>query len=306
MKLLLVTIAAFLIALVSASPAPGHKRGLIFNNPSTYVQHFHNDPNSAVSWAYNWDSTTDDAFPHNNLQFMPMLWSDAPDHTANASPSPPSLISCRRTLPSSTLTRSSLVSRLPFPCSAVQDISRATIAELEPPRSSICISMSPQRAVDAYRKYMMPFAHREISLGAPAVTNGPNGLPWLREFVRLCTGCQIDFLPIHWYDAATNILYFKNHLAEAHAVTATGGGGGSRQIWLTEFHGSGTPDEQVAFLRDVMPWMDATPWISRYAWFWTDPSYDQGALVHANGQPTALGLVYAYTPSPSTVCTCTW
>ncbi|EKD19510.1 glycosyl hydrolase 53 domain-containing protein [Drepanopeziza brunnea f. sp. 'multigermtubi' MB_m1] len=287
MKLLLITIAAFLIALVSASPAPGHKRGLAFNNPSTYVQHF-NGPNSAVSWAYNWDSTTDDAFPHNNLQFMPMLWSDAPDHTANASPSPPSPYLLLKNTAELTLS------------------SGAAIAELESPRSSICISMSPQRAVDAYRKYMMPFAHREISLGAPAVTNGPDGLPWLREFVRLCTGCQIDFLPIHWYDAATNILYFKNHLAEAHAVTVTGGGGGSRQIWLTEFHGSGTPDEQVAFLRDVMPWMDATPWISRYAWFWTEPSYDQGALVHADGQPTALGLVYAYTPSPLTVCTCTW
>lgn len=56
--------------------------------------------------------------------------------------------------------------------------------------------MSPQRAVDAYRKYIMPFSGR-AALGAPAVTNGAGGLNWLREFLRLCGGCQIDFVPIH-------------------------------------------------------------------------------------------------------------
>jgi hypothetical protein len=86
--------------------------------------------------------------------------------------------------------------------------------------------MSPQHAVDAYRKYIMPFSGR-TALGAPAVTNGPGGLRWLREFLRLCAGCQIDFVPIHWYESAGNVAYFTGYIEEAHNAA------GGRQIWLT-------------------------------------------------------------------------
>jgi hypothetical protein len=74
---------------------------------------------------------------------------------------------------------------------------------------------------------MMPFAKR-ASLGAPAVTNGPNGLPWLRQFLSLCTGCKIDFLPIHWYDAADNAAYFYWYLNQIRVA------GANRDVWITE------------------------------------------------------------------------
>lgn len=106
--------------------------------------------------------------------------------------------------------------------------------------------MDPQRAVAAYRKYIMPFAGR-AALGAPAVTNGPGGLPWLREFLRLCAGCQIDFVPVHWYDAWDNDAYFRDYISAAHDAA------GGRQIWITEFNARGTIDQQAAFLRKVMP-----------------------------------------------------
>lgn len=87
--------------------------------------------------------------------------------------------------------------------------------------------MSPQQAADAYRMYMNPFAGRAY-LGAPAVTNGPSGLPWLKQFFSLCTGCHIDFIPIHWYDKATNVPYFKSYIEEAKAAA------GSLNLWITE------------------------------------------------------------------------
>lgn len=87
--------------------------------------------------------------------------------------------------------------------------------------------MSPQQADNAYRKYILPFSGRP-ALGAPAVTNGPNGLKWLRDFLSLCTGCQIEFVPIHWYDPASNVAYFTKYIEEAHAAV------GGRDIWLTE------------------------------------------------------------------------
>lgn len=87
--------------------------------------------------------------------------------------------------------------------------------------------MSPQQAADAYRTYMNPFAGRAY-LGAPAVTNAPSGLPWLTQFLTLCTGCHIDFIPIHWYDKATNTGYFKGYIGQAKAVA------GTLNLWITE------------------------------------------------------------------------
>jgi hypothetical protein len=100
--------------------------------------------------------------------------------------------------------------------------------------------------------YMQPFVS-QVKLGAPAVTNGgpPIGLTYLMNFMTAIDGLggqvDIDFCAIHWYDSATNIAYFKNYMAEAHATC------NNKPIWLTEFGASGTADEQNTFLEAVMP-----------------------------------------------------
>lgn len=86
--------------------------------------------------------------------------------------------------------------------------------------------MSAKDAANAYRTYMNPFSGRAY-LGAPAVTNGPSGMEWLKEFLSLCTGCHIDFVPLHWYDSATNFGYFKNYLTNAHTIARM-------NIWIAE------------------------------------------------------------------------
>ena len=57
------------------------KRGLPYNDPTTWIQSF---KGSQISWAYNWDSATDSAFPA-DFEFVPMLWGDSADHTAQVS-----------------------------------------------------------------------------------------------------------------------------------------------------------------------------------------------------------------------------
>jgi hypothetical protein len=101
--------------------------------------------------------------------------------------------------------------------------------------------MTPQQAATAYRQYMEPFASR-ASLGAPSVTNGPNGLPWLREFLRLCTGCKIDFVPIHWYDRANNADYFKRHVELALDAA------GARELWVPEVRSFPLPSPPLSAL----------------------------------------------------------
>jgi len=117
-------------------------------------------------------------------------------------------------------------------------------------------------AAAGYKKYMMPFAAK-AKLGSPAVTNGaaPMGLTYLKNFISACSGCQIDFVPIHWYDSASNVAYFKQYVQDAYNA------GGKKPIWITEFQASGSADQQNAFLKEVLPWLDAQDYVQRYAWF---------------------------------------
>lgn len=59
---------------------------------------------------------------------------------------------------------------------------------------------------------------------------------------------------------------------------------------------TGTVEDQTIFLRAVMSWMDAQPWIFRYAWFMcvTELRDMSGGLVNADGSPTEFGKTYAY------------
>ncbi|KAF2157084.1 glycoside hydrolase family 128 protein [Myriangium duriaei CBS 260.36] len=136
---------------------------------------------------------------------------------------------------------------------------------------------------------MQPYAGR-AALGAPAVTNGgpPIGTTWLGEFLGNCTGCQIDFINVHWYSnvyAGAN--YFESFINQTRAVA------GGRPIWVTEFALDSTyaftDAQNVAFLETVMTWMDAQPDVAAYAYFMDAP----GLLLDKYGaNATALGIAY--------------
>ncbi|RKF57282.1 Alkali-sensitive linkage protein 1 [Erysiphe neolycopersici] len=224
------------------------KRGLAFHDPSTYVQNF-NGEGSKVRWAYNWYSATDNIFPK-YLEFVPMLW----DHVRMA-----------------------------------QDRGTTHLLSFNEPEacSDGGSCMTPEAAAIAYMKYLQPFAG-SFRLGAPAVTNGPDGILWLDKFMQLCSQCTIDFMTVHWYDSATNSEYFRSYLQQLHDLI------GLYNIWITEFSARGTLEEQIKFLAENLPWMDELPWIERYAWFWCDPSTSQGSLVDSGAALTSLGVGYAY------------
>jgi hypothetical protein len=66
-------------------------------------------------------------------------------------------------------------------------------------------------AVAAWKQYIEPqkLLKDKMYLGSPAVTNGANGLKYLRSFIDACTGCKVDFVNIHWYDVSypTNVFH---------------------------------------------------------------------------------------------------
>ena len=86
--------------------------------------------------------------------------------------------------------------------------------------------LSPEDAAEAYLSYIQPFKG-SLYLGAPAVSNGLNGKSWLKSFFQVCQACHFDFLPVHWYDSATNEEYFELYMKEMHDDFGL-------PLWITE------------------------------------------------------------------------
>ena len=71
------------------------------------------------------------------------------------------------------------------------------------------------------------------------------GLAWLKEFWSACSDCHVDFVPIHWYDSATNVQYFKNYIQDARDAA------NGKPLWITEFGAFGDDKQIAAFMGEV-------------------------------------------------------
>jgi hypothetical protein len=231
------------------SYGPG-KRGLAFNDASL-TNCFEGSPK--VSWAYNWGSSTSGL--SNSFEYVPMLWS----------------------------TRSDFVSAWNDNANKAIANGATHLFSFNEPDLPAQANMSPGSAASGFMQYMEPFKSKGVKLGAPAVTNGGNGmgLDWMSSFLSACSECSIDFVNIHWYDSATNIDYFKSHVTEAHTKSG-------KPVWVTEFGATGSDDQVDAFLKEVMTWMDEQPFVERYAYFMVS----DGKLVSGTDKST-IGTTYA-------------
>ncbi|KAF1841530.1 glycoside hydrolase family 128 protein [Cucurbitaria berberidis CBS 394.84] len=232
-------------SIIPRSPpqVPAHeRRGIAFNN-ADFVHYFAVEGTHAT-WCYNWDSwspRTDAWYP-----FIPMLHSLRPDHTGpwmgrveqaarDAGDGPTHLLGFNE----------------PDIC--------------QPGAGGSCISVGD--AVAGWKTHVQPLKtlKDKMYLGSPSVSNaaasGSTGLGWLANFIRACSGCTIDFITIHWYDRADNVGYFKKHIEDARKVAQ------GRPIWITEFKAEGTDEQVKRFLDEVIPWMDQSSDIHRYAYF---------------------------------------
>jgi len=228
------------------------KRGLPYNDASltTCFEGY-----SKVSWAYNWGQTS--AGLSSSFEYTPMLWGTSSEFTSTWESAWKSAVSS----------------------------GTKTFLAFNEPDLSTQSNLSPADAAKGYMTYMQPIkaANPSVRLGSPGVTNGANGMgiDWLVNFQNACGSCDIDFVAIHWYESATQIQYFKDHVTEAH--TRTG-----KNVWVTEFSATGSDAQIQSFLEEVLPWMDAQDWIERYGYFMAS----DGLLVSGTG-PSTYGLTYA-------------
>lgn len=61
-------------------------------------------------------------------------------------------------------------------------------------------NIDPNIAAQLWMQYIEPLRTDipGIKIGAPAVSSGGTGFPWLTTFFSACGNCSFDFLPIHW------------------------------------------------------------------------------------------------------------
>ncbi|OCL09221.1 glycoside hydrolase family 128 protein [Glonium stellatum] len=254
---------------VTATPVVAvGKRGLAYNDATLTGLFAGQD--SKVSWAYNWDSASYGA--SSALNYVPLLHDNGASHTSVWNANVGKAIS--------TGSNHAMSFNEPDQCGT---------------NSGGACMQDIKTVVKSYKDWIQPLVNSypgKLKLGAPAVTNGvldtstgsPMGLPWLQQFIGNCTGCQIDFICIHWYDSPSNVAYFKSHVQDAYAA------GGNRPVWITEFAPtSGTDAQKQGFLKQVLPWLDSLDYVERYAYQMTA----KNVLVSADGTGlTPLGQVY--------------
>ncbi|TEY60138.1 hypothetical protein BOTCAL_0185g00010 [Botryotinia calthae] len=237
----------------SSSSSSGGKRGVAYNT-ADYVKQF--TGSSKVAWAYNWGSSSD-GLSASGIEYVPLLWGLKSTFTGAWSAAASSAISSGST----------------------------HLMSFNEPDLSTQANIGASDAAAGYKTYMQPFAGK-AKLGAPAVTNGasPMGLTWLKSFLSSCSDCTIDFVCIHWYDSASNVAYFKQYVQDAYTA------GGNRPLWITEFQASGSTDEQNAFMKEVLPWLDASTMVDRNAWFMADTA--AGGLMSSTSALSTLGNTF--------------
>jgi len=146
-------------------------------------------------------------------------------------------------------------------------------------------------AVEAHKRLIQqPFAGKGLRIGSPSVTNGGEdnkGIGYLTKFMKKCTDCQIDFVVAHYY-GTDNADTFITYLKKFHDAF-------QKPVWVTEFGVNPNQGDADAFLKAVLPFLETTSWIERYAYHMVAPDVENKSyLVKADGSGLSkFGATYA-------------
>ncbi|KAK1229911.1 hypothetical protein PQX77_007010 [Marasmius sp. AFHP31] len=203
---------------------------------------------SAISWEYNWGKPAPAGLP-SGIQHVPMQWDERDiDNLVN------------------------------------QIGSAKVLLGFNEPERGDQAAISPGDAANLWKNKIMKVPS-SVRLGGPAVSAGPQGQQWLRDFFAACNGgCRVDFLPIHWYgEGAQN---FNKYVSDMRNMFG-------RPIWVTEFAPTG--GDVAAFMRDTVKFLDSQSYVERYAWFAYAPNPFRGlnsGLLDGNNNLNNLGKIY--------------
>jgi hypothetical protein len=222
-------------------------------------------------WNYSWGSKRVESQP-DNIEFVPMLWGAWGD--------------------------TGLVNRI------VADVipqiesgqAKRVLAFNEPDRPKQ-LNMSVEDVVSYWHileDIDLPLASRSV-----ARSTGSWMIDFMEEAEADCL--RMEYVAIHWYGGAS-VEEFKNKMRVTYEMY-----GSRRPLLLTEFAPADwtalTPADNkwsqanvLAFMKEVLPWLEEQDWIEGYAWFSFEQSFAAGtssALFDLNGDQTTIGKFYA-------------
>lgn len=252
------SVSSSVVASSSAAPvatgaSTSGKKGLSYNS-AALTSAF---DNTGMTWAYNWGSSPSGTLP-SGVDYVPMLWGlgETSGWAAAAA-------------------------------AAIAGGSKAALSFNEPDLSSQS-NISPSVAATNHIEFMNPLSG-QVEIGSPAITNGagtdpPMGIDWLNAFFAACNGqCKVDFVAFHWYADASDTAYFESYVGDVIAAAAAAG---VSKVWLTEFGTTG--GDASTFLDTVMPFLDSTAAVEKYAFFMcAAPETLTGTTLNTVGQAYA-------------------
>lgn len=147
-------------------------------------------------------------------------------------------------------------------------------------------NMSVKDAADLWKSHALESRKKlshSLRFGSPGVSNGPEGIPWLKRFVDELGGAQkagIDHIVLHYY--GPDVEHFKSYVRESNEAFGL-------PVWVTEigctrWDPANPPTEQevLTFMRKAVEFLDQASYVERYAWFGAMKDVGEG-VGRANG-----------------------
>lgn len=222
-----------------------------------------------VSWNYSWGIERVDAQP-SDIEFVPMIWGGGNEDRLE------NLIKDMRS-----------------------DIFRGKVKRLlgfNEPDGEKQANMTVERALELW-----PILERAgVPLASPGAVHADR--EWMLKFMEGVRDkdLRVDYIAVHSY-GGTSAGHFKKKLRRIYELHD------KRPLLITEFavadwktggdisKNRHSPAEVLAFMQEVLPWMEKQDWILGYAWFSFNIDSPHGyssALFDQQGRLTPLGRYY--------------
>ncbi|MGI4847219.1 MAG: glycosyl hydrolase, partial [Janthinobacterium lividum] len=185
------------------------------------------------SWYYDWSANASDKVNDPNAKFIPMIWGQANMNDQD--------------LEAAKKSDSSML---------------FTFNEPDLPGQS---NMTPQQALDNWDK----LEATGKKLASPAISNGPDGVKWLDEFMKgaQASGKSVDSISLHWYGSSSsstqqNLDAMKSYIDQIHEKYP------NLPINLTEFGvdpSGNSAGQDPEFLKQAEQMLNGMDYVQMYA-----------------------------------------
>ncbi|KIM74815.1 glycoside hydrolase family 128 protein [Piloderma croceum F 1598] len=158
-------------------------------------------------------------------------------------------------------------------------------------------NMDPNAAADLYMKEVYPWSKKGVKLCTPAIVWN---LKWMQTFLSAIKkqGGHADMTCMHWYGSWKDLAGLQKYVEAVHSLT-------NMPVWIPELGvttASNPSESQLkTFMTEALTWLDAQPYVERYAWFgcWESNNppdnfaTSMNAFLNPQGQLSEIGSLYA-------------